>query len=384
MRAYYCGFNGFGQFPNRENNNFSIFTPTVIPFDIIFVSCAWNRICFSTGSELYLSGLIDEEFGKLEKLSIPVGKKVTQGSCSRSNILVITEDGDCWIHQFSGAWKNISDLLKTEVDSHELINENLSTESSSNDHRITKVCCGDKLNLAICNLGQIYCIPSALPIPRKKVVEISCGFDHCLALTEDSIVYSWGSGRRGQLGHDVLEDEDSPRELEMLSGLQVKNISAGGWHSVAVTSAGDAYVWGWNSSGQLGLPCSEIPKRVDEEMEYTMPHSVDTSTPSGSSEEAGGDTKEITTIQALPVPINFPPGDEGKLMIAASCGSRHTVILTDDGTAWGCGWNLYGQLGFSDWCLYNTLSKITIPGQDYCKIINVECGSWSTVLFVDG
>lgn len=41
--------------------------------------------------------------------------------------------------------------------------------------------------------------------------------------------------RRGQLGHNDLEDCDNPRLIEALAGLRVVHISAGGWHSAVVT-----------------------------------------------------------------------------------------------------------------------------------------------------
>lgn len=41
--------------------------------------------------------------------------------------------------------------------------------------------------------------------------------------------------RRGQLGHNDLEDCDIPKLVEALAGLKVVQISAGGWHSAVVT-----------------------------------------------------------------------------------------------------------------------------------------------------
>lgn len=42
-------------------------------------------------------------------------------------------------------------------------------------------------------------------------------------------------GRRGQLGHNELENCDDPKLIEALAGLKIVQISAGGWHSAAVT-----------------------------------------------------------------------------------------------------------------------------------------------------
>lgn len=42
------------------------------------------------------------------------------------------------------------------------------------------------------------------------VIKIASGWHHCMAVTDDGVLYSWGSGRGGQLGHgDTGED---PRE----------------------------------------------------------------------------------------------------------------------------------------------------------------------------
>lgn len=35
----------------------------------------------------------------------------------------------------------------------------------------------------------------------SRVMAISSGWDHCLAVTEDGSLFTWGSGYAGQLGH---------------------------------------------------------------------------------------------------------------------------------------------------------------------------------------
>ena len=41
--------------------------------------------------------------------------------------------------------------------------------------------------------------------------------------------------RRGQLGHGDLLSSDQPQLLDMLDGLKIICVAAGGWHSAAVT-----------------------------------------------------------------------------------------------------------------------------------------------------
>ena len=41
------------------------------------------------------------------------------------------------------------------------------------------------------------------------------------------------------------------------------------------------------------------------------------------------------------------------------CGDYHTIILENDGTLWGCGYNEYGQLGLGDTTNRTTFTQIT-------------------------
>lgn len=97
---------------------------------------------------------------------------------------------------------------------------------------------------------------------------------------------------RGQLGHGSLEDETEPILVEALAGIKISRISAGGWHSGALSADGDLYTWGWNSNGQLGLS-----NHLD----------------SGS-----------VSVQALPHIVSFE-NDSNVIMVAM--GSRHTIAL---------------------------------------------------------
>ena len=52
---------------------------------------------------------------------------------------------------------------------------------------------------------------------RAHVVKVSCGWDHCLALTGQGFVYSWGSGQNGKLGLGSEENMAVPTVVEALS-----------------------------------------------------------------------------------------------------------------------------------------------------------------------
>ena len=59
------------------------------------------------------------------------------------------------------------------------------------------------------------------------------------------------------------------------------------------------------------------------------------------------------------------------------CGGYHTLILENDGTLWGCGLNAYGQLGLGDTTNRSTFTQITTDTND---IKSVYCGDHYTFI----
>lgn len=49
----------------------------------------------------------------------------------------------------------------------------------------------------------------------------------------------------------------------------------------------------------------------------------------------------------VPTEVTFFADEEETLISGLSCGAHHSVILTDDGRVFACGWNEYGQLGIA-------------------------------------
>ncbi|KAE8618109.1 hypothetical protein XENTR_v10009277 [Xenopus tropicalis] len=85
--------------------------------------------------------------------------------------------------------------------------------------------------------------------------KLALGNEHAVLLTSELTVLTWGAGRHGQLGHGDLEDVEEPQIVDALHGVPMSEVAAGGWHSAGISESGDIYTWGWNESGQLGLPC---------------------------------------------------------------------------------------------------------------------------------
>lgn len=83
------------------------------------------------------------------------------------------------------------------------------------------------------------------------VIAISAGAYHSCALTFRSGVYCWGANAVGQLGVGDTAEHKTPTLVSSLQG-DVRAISTGAEHSCALTSIGGVYCWGANNRSQLG------------------------------------------------------------------------------------------------------------------------------------
>ena len=153
-----------------------------------------------------------------------------------------------------------------------------------------------------------YSTHKAFYVPEKPAA-LSCGFGHCLLLTENGEVYAWGRGGKGQVGNGSRQNALSPVKLPLQNIVQ---IAAGGQFSLALDSEGR--LWGWG----------------DNEFKILSP---------------GGDA-----FFATPVQVNV-----GSIEIAAiEAGGYHAVVLDKQGNVWSWGKNDVYQLG------YDTREK-TVP-----------------------
>lgn len=67
-------------------------------------------------------------------------------------------------------------------------------------------------------------------------------------------VFSWGSGTNYQLGTGNAHIQKLPCKVEALHGSYIKTVAASKFHSVAVSSNGELYTWGFGRGGRLGHP----------------------------------------------------------------------------------------------------------------------------------
>ena len=97
-------------------------------------------------------------------------------------------------------------------------------------------------------------LPTPMPLPKIEVCKVAAGEGHCLLLTRDGSVSSWGADNaHGQLGHGDTSPRFEPQVIAPLEGLQIMLVACGKQHSLVLTSEGDVYSFGNGALGRLGL-----------------------------------------------------------------------------------------------------------------------------------
>jgi len=201
------------------------------------------------------------------------------------------------------------------------------------------------------------------PLPR--VVQLSAGLFHSMAVTEGGTLYSWGSGTNGRLGHGDTVMQLRPREVEALASVDVVHASAGSGHSVAVSACGALYSWGQGYSGRLGHGNQETkpqPALVESLSRQKITSAVAGSefticiTARGAAYAFGNDDYTGTvwwgrgweggSARAL-LPARIKALDEARVDQAAA-GNAHALLRTDRSEIFTFGSGEHGQLGHGD------------------------------------
>lgn len=181
-------------------------------------------------------------------------------------------------------------------------------------------------------------------VPR--ISQIVGGLWHSLALSEDGVMYGWGSHQSGQLGlgpvvnsatHNI---KHQPRQIPL--NRIARQISAAGSNSACVTHKGYVYVWGLGFSGQIGT----------------------------------GD-KENAWVPTLVKPLEEVEAKQVAL------GANHVLVLLDNGKVFSFGAGLYGRLGANSEDDRSTPQEIKYLSSDGRKVRTVACGDMHSACVCD-
>ena len=223
---------------------------------------------------------------------------------------------------------------------------------------------------------------------------VSTGSGFGVAVSSGGIVYTWGNGVYGCLGHGDTNDAFFPREVQSLTGTRVISMATGHFHCLAVTEEGGVFSWGhaqfgrcgyWvTSSGKHGLrPVQSRPRSINalngvraRKVTAFGYHSL-VVTELGALYSFGSGAHGVET-PCIADYHELPPTRIDALrhmrIIAAATGGRHALALASDGTvfAWGC--NLHGQLGIGSFGMDEHLLPTLVCALHGIRVASVNAG----------
>jgi alpha-tubulin suppressor-like RCC1 family protein len=233
-------------------------------------------------------------------------------------------------------------------------------------------------NNAVGQLGNGSTTDSHVPVlvtmpAGVTFTELSAGTGHSLALDSNGNIYAWGDNFFGQLGNSSTTDSHVPKLVTMPAGVTFTQVSAGSSHSLALDSDGNAYAWGYNSTGQLGDGLntdSDVPVAVSMPANVTF---TQVSAGAAHSLAVGSDGNAYawgenffgqlgnSTITNSNLPVSVPAPGSGATFTQVSAGRGHSLAVDSNGNSYGWGYNQYGQLGNTSTTNSDAPLLVTVP-----------------------
>ncbi|XP_010532771.1 PREDICTED: ultraviolet-B receptor UVR8 isoform X1 [Tarenaya hassleriana] len=217
-------------------------------------------------------------------------------------------------------------------------------------------------------------IPPATASSWKDVCGGGCGF--AMAIAESGKLMTWGS--TDDLGQSYVtsgKHGETPEPFPLPQEVCVQKAEAGWAHCVAVTNNQEVYTWGWKECIPTGrifgdpsfmggsVESDTYQRHISFSAEQVSPRSRGSKSSGGSSspvENRGGEAPSKkrrvspakhaaegsssgdSDLSALPCLISLPLGVR---IVSVAAGGRHTLVLSDIGQVWGWGYGGEGQLG---------------------------------------
>ena len=305
------------------------------------------------------------------------GKAVASASTGKSHTIFVTSEGELFA---SGSTKQgcVGSAFPKRA---ECVASPIPIAAGTSGNRFVAVSSGTNFNLAIDGQGDVWAWGwsehgvlgngtdgefnkadgavklsyIAEPSPKRisalnglKCIDAACGSHHCAAISSEGVVFTWGAGGYGRLGHKDQRDVWTPKPLEEIRGRKAccgaASTAVIGWpmlrSGVVYTAAPSLYMMGRVRAASQNAWM--YPKTEDELRGWNL-HTMD-------------------------------------------LGSSHNVVHADDAViTWGSGCSS-GELGLVNpdgtW-KKSSSAPSKCSALDGIKVAQVQCGIANTVLLVE-
>lgn len=181
--------------------------------------------------------------------------------------------------------------------------------------------------------------------------QVSAGGYHTLAIAQDGTLWSWGDNANGQLGvGPVGTDKLDPTQVSAQGNWA--SVSAGEYYSLAIKKDGTLWAWGNNQYGQLGngittqqntpvqIGTATNWSKITAGYNHSMAIKTDGTLWAWGRNTNGQIGNGNTTQQNTPIQVGTATDWD-----MVKSGRNHTLALKSNGQLWSWGQNTFGQLG---------------------------------------
>ena len=277
-------------------------------------------------------------------------KEIKQVALGVNHSGAIDSEGNLWMWGYNG-YDQLGDVKTTETSSPDPVNITQQDENPIYGETIVQVALSESHSSAIDKNGGLWMWgdndngklgngaesgwsdppinitqQEGNPIKKETIVQVALGDYHSGAIDENGGLWMWGNNGFGQLGDGTDDSSSYPIEITHQFGkAEIDQVSLGYYHSSAIDSNGDLWMWGRDDYGQLG----------DGE-------------------------KETESLDPINISNKNSPF-EGEKIEQVSLGAYFSSALDSKGNLWTWGKNEEGQLG--DGKIKNTSMPTNITNQ---------------------
>lgn len=229
-----------------------------------------------------------------------------------------------------------------------------------------------------------------------KIIQVSAGSNASYVLDDKGQVWAWGKNQFGNLGQGTTceskngctDFNPTPVKVKGLDDVKIVEISAGGDHVLALSDKGQVWAWGENRTSQIGFNADGTKGTTNAwENNYPTPKLITWSETNkakhvyakltsssligtdGNFYQWGvyGDQQQVNGKNKIEYPnLNEPTNQTPilKNLHDVGAGNTHRIVKDKIGNVLVLGWNFNGSLGIeglqSSW-MYNIPQPLALP-----------------------
>jgi alpha-tubulin suppressor-like RCC1 family protein len=225
----------------------------------------------------------------------------------------------------------------------------------------------------------------------KTFCHIAGGNSQSIAIDKNGQAWGWGFNSSGANGDGGARDNLTPVSVQGQKKTFCK-IASGNGVSLSIDNYGRLWAWGFNSNGQIG-DSSAVPKRTPTRVCNTRTFC-----------EVKGANNHVLAIEKNGNVWAWGNNNSGQLanfyigsflspvsilgavktFCQISAGNAYSLTIDKNGRAWGWGYNQQGQLGVNSTEVYVTTPRSVYGNKTFCSINGNNSGFFTIAIDYQG